>query len=225
MTTEVLPATVLEVSASGNATIQVGQAHIKALASLLGESVQLSLVAEPVAPSEQPQKEQGNFAPEPPGELLQSLAERSGSEENGTNVEDLGEPVIAPSIVTQVFKLAEDAGYAGAKLSGLLIDLFGTVIPINRLTTTQKDELLREIANRPRPIGSGTVREPHAKLTAEQASRLHAKLGAIGFPAETHKRMASDKFRRPIESFTDLTKAESITLVDFAERQIQRERA
>jgi hypothetical protein len=63
------------------------------------------------------------------------------------------------------------------------------------------------------------------KLTKAEARRLHAKLGAIGYPQDKHYPLAEFRFKRDFTSLTELSISESISLVDYAERQIKQRKA
>lgn len=59
------------------------------------------------------------------------------------------------------------------------------------------------------------------KLTKAEAGHLHAKLGAIGYPQDKHYPLAAFRFKRDFTSLTELSIGESITLIDYAERQVK----
>ena len=78
-----------------------------------------------------------------------------------------------------------------------------------------------EQLQQPESVAEKSKQHPPRKLTKDEAKRLHAKLGAIGYPQDKHYEIAKFRFKRDFTSLTELNIGESITLVDYAERQIK----
>lgn len=206
MTAEPIAAVLLNLNASGQVTLEVKSSDLKTLGGSVGDVVQLIPVAQPERASEPQREEQGDFAPEPPPEMMASYEEPRDED------------------FQTIFNNLAELGYQNKSLADLIVSTLGTMKPINRMTYDERQQLYRAAKEKGRPVGETRKAQPSDKLTNDEASRLHKKLGAIGFAKEQHYRMASDKLRRSVTSFTELTRAESITLVDFAERQIKQER-
>jgi hypothetical protein len=82
-----------------------------------------------------------------------------------------------------------------------------------------------EQLRQPESVAEQSKSHAPRKLTKAEAGRLHAKLGAIGYPQDKHYPLAAFRFKRDFTSLTELSIAESITLVDYAERQIKQRQA